>query len=1007
MDQYDCLNKAQLSFEYLHTNSTTHTFLFGALAELVDNSRDAGARNLDIYTCKDPSLRGGFYLAFLDDGCGMHYDDVFNVIVFGKSAKRHAPDSNQIGQYGNGLKSGAMRIANDFILFTKKDNIGTCLFLSRSFHQEEHISQVICPMPCFDLSTRQAIQNTDFQQLNGTRTYTFDKAKHELEMHLIKKYSPFKTMDELFKQFNLITTPTGTLIVLYNVKLTDTGESELNIKTDPYDILIDSRNRQHLFDDDDDNIPLEYRSLRAYVCILYYEPRMRITIQRRRVITKKLPHTLYKPRQYQFKSTRFKTRSEQEIKKCEKELESLEERKREADSQVHHLQQTIGVTTSLEERARLRKLQINAAELKDLTIRLRNGLARKKSEMNTTKTLTFIYGLNIQNRAGDGVFVYNCGRLIKMYEKLGQPNKKTVYCRGVVGIVDIPSIVLEPTHNKQSFADEKEYHFLLKNMGEYMRQYWSDAGIENYVKEFWETYGYRDDQLDRPPSNELEVVKRRQAAVPMLIQCDKCLKWRRLPYISNAAPLTQTQLEAWRCSDNTDVMNNSCSTNEKLESIPEGELKQKPQTTNNQNRALSKVASSPPTSSSATAAASSLTTRSTGVNKRISNGEISSTTAVANSKARPSRANVVPAPVTPQKRTIPQSRSSSAKSKAKKKRKSIASQKSKTKSPANKSNNNDDDDDDEDEEEEEEDDEQDDDEEEEQRKEEEEEEEEVEESPPSPINNKRTRGQTSTKSSIPVKKTPPPTPTRSSRSSTRNQQQTTPADSVTSTNNVNSMDDDNDNETTNTINTNANGRHPPQPTIGARVSTMYQGAFRAATVLSVNDKRSIFKVRFDEFPSPEFDYSFSYKSTAWTYLTTPPLASSSSSSSSSSVITTEAMKNDSEPLFSIVRKFKSLIKFMLPPDWDLTREQITSMTYDELSRFDVELFMQSYREKMTQIVEQRKADEARWRASAQRIQAEVTELLNVTGMPIPVDCTMDDFERRLQNYIKQAEKSKR
>lgn len=26
-------------------------------------------------------------------------------------------------------------------------------------------------------------------------------------------------------------------------------------------------------------------------------------------------------------------------------------------------------------------------------------------------------------------------------------------------------------------------------MGEYMRQYWSDAGIENYVKEFWETYG--------------------------------------------------------------------------------------------------------------------------------------------------------------------------------------------------------------------------------------------------------------------------------------------------------------------------------------------------------------------------------------------------------------------------------------------------------------------------------------------------------------------------------------
>ncbi len=180
-------------------------------------------------------------------------DDVFNVIVFGKSGKRHTLDSSQIGQYGNGLKSGAMRISNDFILFTKKDNIGTCLFLSRTFHQEEHISQIMCPMPCFDLTTQQPIENTDNQQLNGTRTYTYDKAKHELEMRLITKYSPFKTIDDLFKQFNLITSPSGTLIILYNVKLSDTGEAELDIKSDPYDILIHSKNRRNLFDDDDDD----------------------------------------------------------------------------------------------------------------------------------------------------------------------------------------------------------------------------------------------------------------------------------------------------------------------------------------------------------------------------------------------------------------------------------------------------------------------------------------------------------------------------------------------------------------------------------------------------------------------------------------------------------------------------------------------------------------------------------------------------------------------------------
>jgi hypothetical protein len=76
--------------------------------------------------------------------------------------------------------------------------------------------------------------------------------KHELEMRLIIKYSPFKTIEDLFKQFNLIKTSSGTLIILYNVKLSDIGETELDIKTDPFDILIDSKNRPNLFGEDDD-----------------------------------------------------------------------------------------------------------------------------------------------------------------------------------------------------------------------------------------------------------------------------------------------------------------------------------------------------------------------------------------------------------------------------------------------------------------------------------------------------------------------------------------------------------------------------------------------------------------------------------------------------------------------------------------------------------------------------------------------------------------------------------
>jgi len=45
------------------------------------------------------------------------------------------------------------------------------------------------------------------------------------------------------------------------------------------------------------------------------------------------------------------------------------------------------------------------------------------------------------------------------------------------GFVDVPYLVLEPTHNKQDFADAKEYRLLLQAMGEHMLQYWKDIGI--------------------------------------------------------------------------------------------------------------------------------------------------------------------------------------------------------------------------------------------------------------------------------------------------------------------------------------------------------------------------------------------------------------------------------------------------------------------------------------------------------------------------------------------------
>jgi len=68
----------------------------------------------------------------------------------------------------------------------------------------------------------------------------------------------------------------------------------------------------------------ERKSFRAYASILYVEPRMRVYIQGRKVRTKRLVNTLYKPRLYRYSSARFKARSETEAKRAEEDAKTGE-----------------------------------------------------------------------------------------------------------------------------------------------------------------------------------------------------------------------------------------------------------------------------------------------------------------------------------------------------------------------------------------------------------------------------------------------------------------------------------------------------------------------------------------------------------------------------------------------------------------------------------------------------------------------------------------------------------
>ncbi|KAL4646497.1 MORC family CW-type zinc finger protein 2 isoform X1 [Arapaima gigas] len=560
---YSSLNRAQLTFEYLHTNSTTHEFLFGALAELVDNARDANATRIDIYTEKRSDLRGGYMLCFLDDGTGMDPNEATHVIQFGKSSKR-SPESTHIGQYGNGLKSGSMRIGKDFILFTKKDNMLTCLFLSRTFHEEEGLDEVIVPLPTWD--------NTNMQPV------TQDPEKFAIETELIYKYSPFQTETQLMEQFRKIEGESGTLVIIYNLKLMDTREPELDVETDHQDILMAGVAPE--------GVKPERRSFRAYAAVLYIDPRMRIFIQGHKVRTKRLSCCLYKPRMYKYTSTRFKTRAEQEVKKVDHLAKIAEEKAREAESKSLALELKLADDLSREARAMLRKAQESATMMRHEAEMKRKILETKQKALKEPKELSFIFGVNIDQRELDGMFIYNCSRLIKMYEKVGPQLEGGMACGGVVGVVDVPYLVLEPTHNKQDFADAKEYRHLLKAMGEHLAQYWKDVSIaQKGIVKFWDEFGYLSANWSQPPSNELRYKRRRAMEIPVTIQCDKCLKWRTLPFQLDA--VDKRYPDSWVCLMNPDSTQDRCDAPEQKQNLPLGLLRKDSKSVEDKQREIS------------------------------------------------------------------------------------------------------------------------------------------------------------------------------------------------------------------------------------------------------------------------------------------------------------------------------------------------------------------------------------------------------------------------------------
>lgn len=261
------MDHARVHPKFLHSNATSHKWVLGAIAELLDNAVDEirnGATFVKIDVETNPR-NGEPMLVIEDDGGGMDPDCMRHCMSLGYSAKSKL--SNTIGQYGNGFKTSTMRLGADVIVFSRNqgskpsESIG---MMSYTFLSSTGQNDIVVPI-------------VDFQiEAFGIRKLIRSNVDDWMEsMGAIENWSPYSSQAELVSQFRSMPRCQGTKVIIYNLWEDEEGHLELDFTTDPHDIQIRATSR----DEKTLKLAAHYpsckhylthrHSLRIYISILY------------------------------------------------------------------------------------------------------------------------------------------------------------------------------------------------------------------------------------------------------------------------------------------------------------------------------------------------------------------------------------------------------------------------------------------------------------------------------------------------------------------------------------------------------------------------------------------------------------------------------------------------------------------------------------------------------------------------------------------------------------------
>ncbi|XP_072019625.1 MORC family CW-type zinc finger protein 3-like [Amphiura filiformis] len=219
------------------------------------------------------------------------------MLSFGFSHKVDRYKHQAVGQYGNGFKSGSMRLGKDAIVFSFKNKTKTVGFLSQTFLEKVEATTVLVPIVSWTLDNQIIQSEEDADSLEA-----------------ILQHSIFKTQAELFEQFEKIDIQKGTRIIIYNLKRDVSNRLEFDFMKESQDIIIaEEYDLTHpeviVVEPDNKNksdIPEHTYSLRAFCSILYMKPKLRIYLRGKRVALFEVEKKLRDTERYTYRPKNFK-----------------------------------------------------------------------------------------------------------------------------------------------------------------------------------------------------------------------------------------------------------------------------------------------------------------------------------------------------------------------------------------------------------------------------------------------------------------------------------------------------------------------------------------------------------------------------------------------------------------------------------------------------------------------------------------------------------------------------